>query len=96
LESSDLSNTDGLDFQFHKRPSSEYNSNPVQKGSLIKFPYSQWEEFEDGMSNDVIEGQPCHMENPICCPIMFIDDTNSGSISKPTLVFEDPPYTRPF
>jgi hypothetical protein len=29
LESYDLSNTDGLDFQFHKRPSSEYNSNPL-------------------------------------------------------------------
>jgi hypothetical protein len=29
LESSYLSDTDGLDFQFHKRPSSEYNSNPL-------------------------------------------------------------------
>jgi hypothetical protein len=56
LESSDLSDTDGLDFQFHKRLSSEYNSNPLQKGSLIKCPYSQWEEFEDGRSNDAIEG----------------------------------------
>jgi hypothetical protein len=42
------------------------------------------------MSNDAIEGQPCHMENPICCPIMFIDDTNSRPISRPILVFEDP------
>jgi hypothetical protein len=39
LESSNLSDTDGLDFQFHKKPSSEYNSNPLQKGSLIKHPY---------------------------------------------------------
>jgi hypothetical protein len=29
LESSDLSDIDGLDFQFHKRPSSKYNSNPL-------------------------------------------------------------------
>jgi hypothetical protein len=29
LESSDLSDTVGLDFQFHKRPSSEYISNPL-------------------------------------------------------------------
>jgi hypothetical protein len=36
------------------------------------------------------------MENPICYPIMFIDDTNSRPISKPILVFEDPPYARPF
>jgi hypothetical protein len=90
LESSNLSDIDGLDFQFHKRPLSEYNSNPLQKGSLIECPYSQWEEFEDGMSNDAIEGQPCHTENPIGCPIMFIDDTNSGPISKPILVFKDP------
>jgi hypothetical protein len=90
LESYDLSDTDGLDFQFHKRPSSEYNSNPLQKRSLIKCPYSQWEEFEDGMSNDAIEGQPCHTKNHIYCPIIFIDDINSGPISKPILVFEDP------
>jgi hypothetical protein len=96
LESFDLSDTDGLDFQFHKRPSSEYNLNALQKGSLIKYPYFQWEEFEDGMLNDAIEAQPCHTENPICCPIMFIDDTNSRPISKPFLVFEDPPYACPF
>jgi hypothetical protein len=90
LESSDLFNTDGLDFQFHKRPSGEYNSNPLQKGSLIKCPYSQWEEFEDGISNDAIEEQPYHTKNPICCPIIFIDDTNSRLISKPIHVFEDP------
>jgi hypothetical protein len=48
------------------------------------------------MSNDAIEGQPCHTENPICYHIMFIDDTNSRHISKPILVFEDPPYARPF
>jgi hypothetical protein len=27
---------------------------------------------------------------------MFIDDTNSGPISKPILVFKDPPYACPF
>jgi hypothetical protein len=27
---------------------------------------------------------------------MFIDDTNSRPISKPILVFEDPPYAHPF
>jgi hypothetical protein len=27
---------------------------------------------------------------------MFIDDTNSGPISKPILVFEDLPYAHPF
>jgi hypothetical protein len=48
------------------------------------------------MSNDAIEGQPCHKENPICCPIMFIDDTNSRPISKSILVFEDPSYARLF
>jgi hypothetical protein len=34
LESSDLSDTDGLDFQFHKKPSSEYNSNPHRRDLL--------------------------------------------------------------
>jgi hypothetical protein len=29
-----------LNFQFHKRPSSEYNSNPLEKRSLRKCPYS--------------------------------------------------------
>jgi hypothetical protein len=29
LESSDLSDTDGLDFQFHKRSLSKYNSDPL-------------------------------------------------------------------
>ena len=29
-----------LNFQFHKRPSSEYNSIPLKKGSLRKHPYS--------------------------------------------------------
>ena len=29
-----------LNFQFHKRPSSEYNSIPLKKGSLRKRPYS--------------------------------------------------------
>jgi hypothetical protein len=29
-----------LNFQFDKRPSSKYNSNPLKKGSLRKCPYS--------------------------------------------------------
>ena len=44
----------GADFRralnSHKRPSSEYNSNPLKKGSLRKRPYSHvghWEEFKD-------------------------------------------------
>ena len=44
-----------LNFRFHKRPSSEYNSNPFKKGSLRKRPYSHvghWEEFKDGMSSE--------------------------------------------
>ena len=51
-----FSDTNGLDFQFHKRPSSEYNSNPYEKESLKECPYSQWEELKNGMSSDVIEG----------------------------------------
>jgi hypothetical protein len=99
LENPDLSSADfrdGLDFQFHKRPSREYNSNPHEKGSLRKRPHSHWKEFEDGMSNDAIEGQPCHTENPICYPIMFIDNINFRPISKHILVFEDLSYAHPF
>ena len=47
----------------HKRHLSEYNSNPLKKGSLRKRPYSHvghWEEFKDGMSSDAIEGEPSH------------------------------------
>ena len=49
----------------HKRPSSEYNSNHLKKGSLRKRPYSHighWEELiKGGMSSDAIEGEPSHL-----------------------------------
>jgi len=48
-----------LNSHLHKRLSSEYNSNPLKKGSLKKHPYSHmghWKEFKDGMSSDAIEG----------------------------------------
>jgi hypothetical protein len=64
-----------LNFLLHKRPSSEYNSNPLKKGSLRKCPYSHvghWEKLKGGMSSDAIEGEPSHLEaNPIfslLCP----------------------------
>ena len=43
-----------LNFHLHKRPSSEYNSNPLKKRSLRKRPYSHighWEEHKGGMSS---------------------------------------------
>jgi hypothetical protein len=95
LESPDLSSADfrdGLDFQFHKRPSREYNSNPHEKGSLRKRSHSHQKEFEDGMSSNAIKGESCHTKNRIYYPIMFIDDLNHGPISKPIINFEDPPY----
>jgi hypothetical protein len=68
----------GADFRkalnSHKRPLSEYNSNPLKKGSLRKHPYSHvghWEEFKDGMSSDAIEGESSHLEaTPILSPSM--------------------------
>ena len=60
----------------HKRPSREYNSNPLKKGSLRKRPYSHvghWKEFKDGMSSDAIEGEPSYLEaNPMFSPSMSI------------------------
>ena len=47
-----------LNFLLHKRPSSEYNSNPIKKGSFRKRPYSHighWEEHKGGMSSETIE-----------------------------------------
>jgi hypothetical protein len=46
-----------LNSHLHKRPSSEYNSNSLKKGSLRKRPYShigQWEEFKDDISSNAI------------------------------------------
>ena len=48
-----------LNFQLHKRLSSEFNPNPLKKRSLRRHPYSHvghWEEFKDGMSSYAIEG----------------------------------------
>ena len=60
-----------LNSHLHNRPSSEYNSNPLKKGSLIKCPKSNsfgehLEKLKGGMSSDAIEGGPRHLEaNPI-------------------------------
>ena len=80
----------------HKRPSSEYNSNPLKKGSLRKRPYSHvgyWEEFKDGMSSDAIEGEPSHLEaNPIFSPSIPTLDVLFEPISQPILDPDDPSY----
>ena len=80
-----------LNFLLHKRPSSEYNSNPLKKGSLRKHPYSHvghWEELKDGMSSDVIEVEPSHLEAiPVLSPSMLTTDTSFEPILDP----DDPP-----
>jgi hypothetical protein len=85
-----------LNFQFHKRPLSEYNSNSLKKGSLRKHPYSHighWEEFKGGMSSNAIEGEPSHLEvNPIFSPSMSTLDVLSKPISQPILDPDDPSY----
>jgi hypothetical protein len=64
----DLFNADfgrTLNSHLHKRPSSEYISNPLKEESLRKPPYSHigyWKEFKDGMSSEPIEGKPSHLE----------------------------------
>ena len=81
-----------LNFQFHKRPLSEYNSIPLKKGSLRKHPYSHvghWKEFKDGMSSDVIEGGLSHLANPIFSPYMTTLDVLSEFISQPILDPDD-------
>ena len=76
----------------HKRPSREYNSNPLKKGSLRKRPYSHvrhWEEFKDGMSSEPIEGEPSHLEAiPILSPSMPTLDVSF----KPILDTSDSSY----
>ena len=64
-----------LNSHLQKRPSSEYNSNPLKKRPLRKRPYSHighWEEFKDGMSTEPIKGEPSHLEailsSPLLCP----------------------------
>ena len=85
-----------LNFQFHKRPSSEYNSNPLKKGSLRKCPYSHeghWEELKYGMFSEPIEGEPSHLEAyPIFSPSMPILDVSSEHISKPIFDLDDLSY----
>jgi hypothetical protein len=85
-----------LNCLLHKRHSSEYNSNPLKKGSLRKHPYSHighWEEFKDGMYSDAIEGKPGHLEaTPILSPSMPTLDVFSKPISQHILDPDDPSY----
>ena len=73
-----------LNSHLHKRPSSEYNSNPLKKGSLRKYPYSHighWEEFKDSISSNAIEGELSHLEAiPILSPSMSILDVSPEHI----------------
>jgi hypothetical protein len=62
----DVDFENSLNFRLCKGPSSDYNSNPLKKGSLRKCPYSHIgysEEFKDGMSSDAIEGEPSPFED---------------------------------
>jgi len=85
-----------LNLQPHKRPSSEYNSNPLKKRSLRKRPYSHighWEEHKGGMSSETIEGEPSYLEAiPILSPSMPILDVSSEHISKSILNPDHPSY----
>ena len=85
-----------LNSHLHKRPSSEYNSNPFKKASLRKRPYSHvgcWEEFKDDMSSDAIEGELSHLEAiPILSPSMTTLDVLFQPISQPILDPDDPSY----
>ena len=80
----------------HKRSSSEYNLNPLKKGSLRKRPYSHvghWKEFKDGMSSDAIEGEPSHLEaNHIFSSSIPTLDVLFEPISQPILNTDDPSY----
>ena len=80
----------------HKRPLSEYNSNPLKKGSLRKGPYSHvghWENPKDGMTSDAIVGEPNHVEaNPIFSPSMSTTDISFEPISKPIFDPNDSSY----
>ena len=81
-----------LNFQFHKRPSSEYNLISLKKGSLRKRPYSHvghWKEIKDVISSEPIEGEPSHLEAiPIFSPSMSTLDVSF----KPILDLDDPSY----
>ena len=84
-----------LNSYLHKRPSSEYNSNPLKKGSLRKCPYSHighWKEFKDGISSNAIEGELSHLEAiPILSPMSTLD-VSSELIFQPILDLDDPSY----
>ena len=84
-----------INFLLHKRPLSEYNSNPLKKGSLRKCPYSHighWEEFKDGISSNAI-GELSHLEAiPILSPSMSTLDVSSEPIFQPILDPDDPSY----
>ena len=85
-----------LNSHLHKRPSSEYNSNLLKKGSLKKCPYSHighWEEHKGGMSSETIEGEPSYLEAiPIFSPSMSTLDVSSEPIFQPILDPNDPSY----
>jgi hypothetical protein len=93
----DLFYTDfGRTLNSHKRPLSEYNSNPLKKGSLRKRPYSHvghWKEFKDGISSDAIEGELSHLEAiPILSPSMSTLDVLFEPIFQLILDPNDPSY----
>jgi hypothetical protein len=74
---------------------SEYNLNPLKKGSLIKYPYSHiglWEELKGGMSSDAIEGELSHLVNSILSLSMPILDVLSQPITQPIFDPNDPSY----
>jgi hypothetical protein len=78
----------------NKRPSSEYNSNPLKNESLRNHPYSHighQEEFKDGMSSNAIEGEPSHSEDTsILSPSIPTLDVLFGPISQSILHLDDP------
>jgi hypothetical protein len=81
-----------LNSHLYKRPLSEYNSNPLKKGSLRNCPYFHiWhqEEFKDGMSSDTIEGEPSPLEHTsILSPSM----PTLNVLYEPILDPDDPSY----
>ena len=85
-----------LNYHLHRRPSSEYNSNSLKKGSLRKRPYfhiGHWEERKSDMSRETIEGEPSYLEAiHILSPSMPILDVSSEHIPKSILDLDDPSY----
>ena len=85
-----------LNSHIHKRPSSEYNSNSLKKGSFRKCPYSHighWKKFMDGISSNAIKGELSHLEAiPILSPSMSTLDVLFEPIFQPILEPDDPSY----